>query len=631
MFDPVLPLSTWERFVKDGTLDSGRIRKEITESWYRCKEAQVSPFLKEANHILKRDQFLLQKEKHSLLFEMTSPHIKRINDSINSLGMMALVIDSEGYVLSISGNEEVLKRADQINFVEGVRWTEGEVGTNAIGTALQIEEPVMVIGSEHYSVASHQWSCSASPIRNDDGKLLGVINVSCPIDRVHPYMLGTVTTIAYAIERELSIRVHKDEMELIQKSIELIDSNKSVVICNNKQEIIFSSKPIRDHFPKLNGKKLNQLAEYGLRLQWKVPIYSEFNKNQIIGRAVYLEKQIVNKTNHLFIPITKSNKFDFKGEIGTSRSFRNTLEEMKLVAKLNTNVYIHGETGTGKELIAQSIHENSSRKNGPFIAINCGAIPKELIGSELFGYVDGAFTGARRHGYKGKFEQANGGTIFLDEIAETPESMQVYLLRVLEERKVTPIGGTKEIPLDIRIITATHRDLHQLVSEGKLREDLYYRLHVFPILVPPLRERKEDIPLLIRYVCQENNWCIDLPQEVLTKLITYEWPGNIRELVNVMERISILSQEKVLTIERFLTHFDSFNENALINKGLSDGKEKSRQSIDLGDNELSIREKIQRDIIVETFYKTQGNVMSAAKILGVPRSTFYKRLKKFNL
>ncbi|UUZ91782.1 sigma 54-interacting transcriptional regulator [Paenibacillus sp. P25] len=239
--------------------------------------------------------------------------------------------------------------------------------------------------------------------------------------------------------------------------------------------------------------------------------------------------------------------FEFRGEAGVSQAFQRTLHELRRVAPTDATVYLLGETGTGKEVIAQSIHENSPRKNGPFVAVNCGAIPKELMESELFGYAEGAFTGARRSGYKGKFEQANHGTLFLDEIGEIPPSMQVALLRVLQERKVTPLGSLKEVPLNIRIIAATHRDLRQLVDEGKFREDLYYRLHVYPINVPPLRERKEDIPYLVRYFCDKLGWNLPLTPPFWERLMEYHWPGNIRELMNVLERQHILNQGKCMT------------------------------------------------------------------------------------
>jgi transcriptional regulator of acetoin/glycerol metabolism len=246
--------------------------------------------------------------------------------------------------------------------------------------------------------------------------------------------------------------------------------------------------------------------------------------------------------------------------------------------------------------------------------------------SELFGYVEGAFTGAKRQGYKGKFEQANNGTIFLDEIGEIPQAMQVALLRVLQERKVTPVGGTKEIPLDIRIIAATHRDLLQLVNEGTFRKDLYYRLHVYPIYVPSLRERQEDIPHLVRYFCKQNDWSIDWPDECFDRLMEYTWPGNIRELFNVLERLRILTQGMATDKSRLLDLLHSLNINHRLTA--PGALEQNRTETPI---QLTFREKIQKDLMIEALHKTKGNVTLAAKLLDIPRSTFYKRMQKFNL
>lgn len=206
--------------------------------------------------------------------------------------------------------------------------------------------------------------------------------------------------------------------------------------------------------------KLEDLMHYGLKTKLEVPVYSN---NRMIGKCIYVKgnKQVKSFSTSPFI-----NGITFPGVIGTSSAFQHTLEEIKLVSPTDASVYVCGETGVGKEYVARAIHENSPRKNGPFIAVNCGSLPKELMESELFGYAEGAFTGARRQGYKGKFEQADGGTIFLDEIGEVPPEMQVALLRVLQERTVNPIGSSKEIPVNIRIITATHKDLLRLVEEG---------------------------------------------------------------------------------------------------------------------------------------------------------------------
>ncbi|MGG4040950.1 sigma-54-dependent Fis family transcriptional regulator [Bacillus smithii] len=627
MFTTTCNWITWKRFVNEGVLDSSRLNKRVIESWYRCKNNDVNPYLSKGQHVLSNDLLAVQKEKNSLLLDIALPHLNRMKQAMKELEMIALIIDPDGYVLSVAGNQKILHDARKINFMEGARWTEKEVGTNAIGTALEIEEAVMINGTEHYSVASHNWTCSAAPIRNDDGALIGIIDVSCPVDRAHPFMLGMAASVSHAIEREISIRTHKNEIELVQRSVDFMDSHQPVIVCNEKKIVVAASKPVRQKIPHWAGKKVNEILKYGFRIQKETPVFSNQHKG-FIGTCVYLSERAVQKSDSVPIAAFSTQPFVFQGETGTSKAFQNTLEEVKRVAPTDASVYILGETGTGKELVARAIHENSPRKNGPFIAINCGAIPRELMESELFGYVEGAFTGAKRQGYKGKFEQANNGTIFLDEIGEIPPAMQVALLRILQERKVTPVGGTKEIPLNIRIITATHRDLLQLVDEGSFRKDLYYRLHVFPIHVPPLRERKEDIPHLIRYFCEKNNWNIEWPDEILERMMDYHWPGNIRELFNVLERLQILFTCGITDSSQVLNLLDSFDIHQRFTA--SPSKEPDQERIEESTS-LTFREKIQKDLMIEALRKTKGNVSLAAKLLDIPRSTFYKRIRKFGL
>lgn len=235
MIETTCYLNMWKRFVNEGVLDTSRLNKRVVESWYRCKKKDVNPYLNKGREILSEDLLDVQKEKNSLFLNSSLPHLNKMGDMVKEMGMMALLIDPEGYVLSLKGNKGVLHDASKINFIEGVRWTEGEVGTNAIGTALQIREPIMINGTEHFSIASHSWSCSAAPIHNDDGTLLGVIDISCPVDCTHPFMLGIVASVAHAIEQDLSVMARKNELELVQKSMDLIDSNEPVIICNNEK------------------------------------------------------------------------------------------------------------------------------------------------------------------------------------------------------------------------------------------------------------------------------------------------------------------------------------------------------------------------------------------------------------
>ncbi|PDZ45551.1 sigma-54-dependent Fis family transcriptional regulator [Bacillus wiedmannii] len=609
-------LHTWKKFVDEGVLDSNRINERISESWHRCKQANVNPHMNKGQKILSSDIFQDQKKKSEIFLDIAIPQLQNMRKTIDELQMMALLIDSDGYVLSLSGNQQTLKRAKHINFIEGVKWTEAAVGTNAIGTALQIEEAIMISGTEHYSVASHSWSCAAAPIHNDDGKLIGVLDFSCPIEFSHPYMLGMVTSIAHAIERECSIRVHQNELHLIHRFLDVIDSDEQVIICNHRDVIVSASKKVRERVSNWSRMKLEDLMRNGLKPKLEVPVYSN---ERMIGKCIYVKE---NKRENLFSTSPFVNGITFPGVIGTSNAFQHTLEEIKLVSPTDASVYVCGETGVGKEYVARAIHENSPRKNGPFIAVNCGSLPKELMESELFGYAEGAFTGARRQGYKGKFKQADGGTIFLDEIGEVPPEMQVALLRVLQERTVTPIGSSKEVPVNIRIITATHKDLLRLVEEGKFRQDLYYRLHVYPLYVPSLIERKEDIPYFIQDFCRRKNWNVVFPKSICNQLSQHTWPGNIRELLNVLERIYILSQGREICEKQI-----SF----LLQTMMGNQHQLELQVENKADHTLNFRERIQRDSMIEALEKTNGNVSLAAKLLDVPRSTFYKRMQKYKL
>ncbi|MED3087512.1 sigma-54-dependent Fis family transcriptional regulator [Bacillus toyonensis] len=609
-------LHTWKKFIDKGVLDSNRINERISESWHRCKQANVNPHMNKGQKILSSNIFQEQKKKSEIFLDIALPQIQNMRKTIDELQMMALLIDPDGYVLSLSGNKQTLKRAKHINFIEGVKWTEAAVGTNAIGTALEIEEAIMISGTEHYSVASHSWSCAAAPIHNDDGKLIGVLDFSCPIEFSHPYMLGMVTSIAHAIERECSIRVHQNELHLIHRFLDVIDSDEQVVICNHRDVIVSASKSVRERVTNWSRMKLEDLMRYGLETKLEIPVYSN---ERMIGKCMYLKE---NKQMNTYSAFTFIKGITFSGVTGTSKAFQHTLEEIKLVSPTDASVYVCGETGVGKEYVARAIHENSPRKDGPFIAVNCGSLPKELMESELFGYAEGAFTGARRQGYKGKFEQANGGTLFLDEIGEVPSEMQVALLRVLQERTITPIGSSKEVPVNIRIITATHKDLLRLVEEGKFRQDLYYRLHVYPLYVPSLLERKEDIPYFIQHFCERKNWNVVFPKSICNQFLQHTWPGNIRELVNVLERIYILSQGREICEKQV----------AFLLQTMMGNQQQLELQVEIKtEHTLNFREKIQRDSMIEALQKTNGNVSLAVKLLDVPRSTFYKRMQKFNL
>lgn len=609
----------WKRFVQEGVLDSSRLSKRITESWFRCQKAGVNPHSGEGRNILTGESLLHQKQENSVLLDTALPYLEKLNRHTEGSRSIVLLIDPQGYVLSMKGDKEVLQQARKINFVEGVKWTEDEVGTNAIGTVLSVAEPINITGSEHYSLASQEWTCSAAPIRDDQGNLMGVINLSSPLGHYHPHTLAAAVTTAYAIEHQWIVREQNDRLELMQRAFDLFQTNQLMAICDRREQILCASSRIRSAVPDWSLMNLTDLMLDGYKERLCTPLYSA-QHGGIIGYCVHLEESLQTMSSKKFY----MRSIHFPGESGISKVFQRTLREIELVAGSDASVHIYGESGTGKEIIAHAIHQNSPRKDGPFIPVNGGTIPEELMESELFGYVEGAFTGARRQGHKGKLEQANHGTLFLDEIGEISPAMQVALLRALQEREVIPIGGKKAISLNIRIITATHRDLWQLVQQGKFREDLFFRLYVFPIHVPALRERKEDLPYLVRFYCRKNNWPVEISPEIMEKLSGYDWPGNIRELFNVLERMRIMCGEDppdLSDLRLLFAHQKNFSQTA---------NQTETASLD-NSGPHTYREQIQKQEIIQALEKTGGNAALAAQLLNIPRSTFYRKLQKFNL
>lgn len=308
--------------------------------------------------------------------------------------------------------------------------------------------------------------------------------------------------------------------------------------------------------------------------------------------------------------------------IGSDTKFREIVKECLKVAKTDIPVLLTGETGTGKEVMAKALHTNSLRYDKPFVSINCAAIPFELLESELFGYMDGAFTGAKRGGKKGKFQLANGGTIFLDEIGDMPSSMQAKLLRVLQEKEIEPLGSEKSIPLDVRVVAATRQDLEAKMKDGSFREDLYYRLSVFNIHIPPLRERGGDSLELAEFFLDELNHKYKtyktFSKAVKAYFLKYQWPGNVREVNNVVQSAYAISTENIIDINDIPARM----------------LQQEKPAINLDKNKKSLGQMVddyEKEVILELLKKHKGNCLEAAKEAGIHKSNFYRKLQKYGI
>ena len=385
-------------------------------------------------------------------------------------------------------------------------------------------------------------------------------------------------------------------------------------------------EPLRTQKSKVNQDMYVKTLKGRMHLSLTiVPLLSDYEEGLGILLIFNEVKNVRKKLNDL---VGANATFHFDQILHQSKAMAHVIKLAKMSAQNESNILIQSESGTGKEMIAQAIHNHSSRSKGPFIAIDCSAIPRELVESELFGYVEGAFTGANRGGRIGKFELANGGTVFLDEIGEMPLEMQSRLLRVIQNRHVMRVGSNEQIPIDIRIISATNRNLEEEVSKQNFRLDLYYRLNVIQLEIPSLRNRNGDIPLLIHAFAdkaakRENKQLSLIDPAVIDVLETYSWPGNVRELENVIERAVVLS-DKEITLEHLPERIT--NNSTLIETKVNDRVINSA----IPPQYRSLK-AVEKEAILDAISSSDGNITLAAKKLDISRTTLYNKLRQANI
>ncbi len=653
--------SIWKEFVSGREIDKAQIRPEILSSWLRCR-GQVDPFKKLNPKVLVDTEFDKLVEGNRELLDIGGPVMDALYKFVEGSGFVAVLSDANGYILKVVGDPDVVEIVRKVNLVPGADWSETVMGTNAIGTCLAAGKPLQIYAYEHWCVCTHVGVCSASPIRDPIlGGTIGVLNITAAeFARVHPHTLGMVVAAVGSIEgqierkrngmrSELADRYKNLIIESISDGLLTID-NSGIITQINQNAIEFLSlygNPLGENLYRVLKKRFGAQENYkeliGVLDSREnvdgefITIYSGAGvikctvtyrclwKNDVVaGKTLVIQelsriKRIVNR-----VAGNRAQTY-FSDIVGGNKKFLECLELAARAARTSSNVLLTGESGTGKDLFAQAIHNGSSRAKESYIAINCAAIPRDLLGSELFGYTEGSFTGANRGGNPGKFELADHGTIFLDEIGEMPLDMQTSLLRVLEEKAVTRIGGRASISVDIRIIAATNKDIEKEVSRGNFRYDLYYRLDVIAIKLPPLRERKDDIPLLIDYLARKiasamNKEIRQIDPKFVDLCMNSDWPGNIRELQNVVEKALSLVKGSVLSIRDLPSHwFENLNKSKEISSG---GGEKTLKEAG---------HTAEGRVIMAALTKVRGNKCMAAKELGIARSSLYRKMKDIGL
>lgn len=655
----------WEHFVSTAIIDSDMVREEIAGSWQRCRQAEIDPHKGGQIRVMTEEELARLRNRKSELIANTRPFMENIYNFVAGSGFIVILSDESGNILETLGDPGINQKAREIDLVPGSNWCEQEAGTNGIGLALFLGKPVQVSGEEHYCKKIHHWTCSAAPILDDSGMVLGFLQMSGPSSASNKHTLGMVVAAVKAIEEQLRVEQKNQELKMVNKRMNDIFYTLSdgvlVINCHGMVENINPSaeRILGKAKSRIEGQHIEEVFKSIPRVKEilnsgesfsNVEVMGELDKSHIhclvSGEAIKNKQGAYMGGAIIFNPISKIKKlvnrfsgaearFQFEDIVGQGPELQEAIRIASLAAENDSNILLEGESGTGKEVFAQAIHNASRRRGGPFVALNCAAIPRELMGSELFGYVEGAFTGAYRGGRPGKFELATGGTLFLDEIGDMTQGKQGSLLRAIQEKKIVRIGDDKVIPVDVRIICATNKNLRTAVEKKNFREDLYYRLNVITVKLPPLRQRREDIPQLFEYFLKEISRRLDIAiedydPEIIPALKEYDWPGNARELQNVVERMVCVARNKHLAFKDLPGDLLSgaareypAKEILVSEAPISVGLERERRKQAQADREIQE--------ITEFLGQYGGNITLVAQHMGVSRNTIYRKMKQYNI
>ena len=608
----------WERF------NSGLVRPEDVEDsyqrmllaeWQHCMSLGVDVAMNVGRR-LTEDEYQRRYAASRLLLEKSRPVIDGVSPYLQDVPGIFLLTEETGSILHVAGQPQVRRLADErTGIAEGTQWDERIAGSNGIGSALVRRQPVHVYSSEHFCEGWHTWSCAAAPILEPDGEtLIGVIDFTTIERDYRDQALGLVVSLANSIQSQIAAHREMEKARLLAvfggykkrypaDDVLVFDrSGKTIQLDPDEISEVDTSR-----HPALNGAE-------------KIDILDPDTQDRIGTIAIQRTRLA---TRSAWVAPTALSDLDVDGEdiarfgafLSGDAHTKRMLQRVERIAGADVNVLIFGETGTGKELLAQHIHASSARRSEPYIAVNCGAITKDLLESTFFGYVRGAFSGADPKGRAGYFEAAGGGTLFLDEIGELPMQMQAALLRVLEDGSYQRVGASEMRKARCRIIAATNRNLDEEVACGAFRKDLYYRLKIMKFDISPLRERRSDVLPLARYFLDQlaekhMRPSLALSLEAEAVLEAYSWPGNARELRNAMEAC-VLCAEGPVHVEDLPAEVRQGSAEAAA--PISPDGEPPRSLVDH-----------ERQVIICALHKFR-KVNRVAKELGIARSTLYKK------
>ncbi|MCB1955731.1 MAG: sigma-54-dependent Fis family transcriptional regulator [Rhodocyclaceae bacterium] len=616
----------------DARLGSQAMAARLAESQTRSRfDHRLDPWGQPAEEVLTDSRLARLRERHARFLRTATPGVDWLHRQIGGLGYCTLLTDGCGATLEVWTKPSLGRDFGECGLLAGACWSEQAQGTCGVGTAIAAEAPVLVHREDHFLALNHAISCSAVPVFGADGRLQGVINATAmqpPSERsgqalAYNLTLQTALRIEQALFREghadawiAQVRTRGGAWDGDPDALIAFDEDGRIRAIS-RQLALQLTAPV-DHVEALLDLPVARLIDFAHR-QPGVPmplLGGPDNCISVMLRAPAMPGRNAGRPVAVRRP---DGETDLAGLCTSDPRLRQSFERIKLLANNRIPILLLGETGSGKEAMARAIHGFSARADKPFVAINCAAIPESLIESELFGYREGAFTGARAKGCPGKIAMADGGTLFLDEIGDMPLSLQTRLLRVLSEGEVVALGAIEPVRVDISVVCATHRDLPAMVADGSFREDLYYRLNAATFRLPPLRERTDVRELVARVFgeeCEAAGRSLALSRETTDTLCRHAWPGNIRELRNVLRFAIAICTGEVVGTEHLPEGF---------------GAPPLRSGGPVTESPPPLRCGDPRKQILDALEDVHWNVTAACRLLGVSRSTFYRRVGELDI
>src|ERR1700674_13316 len=622
---------------------------KIWQSWVRCvRDYGLDPASRREVVVVDNAQLLAVQERMAELLATAKIEMTNLYQQLAGSGFAVLLTDPDGIVLHCVGDPDFTASASKTGILPGAVWTERLQGTNGMGTCLFERRPLVIHRDEHFLARNIGLTCSAVPIVDPHGELLAILDASSQSHLGQQHTLVLVNMSGQTIENRIFlhqfrnsfiVRFHsRPEFVCTLGEGELAVGEDGKVQAANRSALFqlgfhsheeIEDKSIAEVFNLTLGDLIDQSAK---RWSNPLPIHEARHGNRYFAITQRPENmvQVVNPgavsrvkmrqesaRSHPLIQLQDLDHGDGK--------MAENIHRAKRIIGNDIPVLIYGETGTGKELFARAVHNSSSGRHKPFVAVNCASLPEALIESELFGYKSGAFTGASREGRRGKILQANGGTLFLDEIGDMSLPLQARLLRVLEEREVSPLGAETSVKVDFRLISATHRDLLELIAKGEFREDLYYRLQGIKVSLPPLRSRTDKRNLIRHILASESaaGQPIDIDEEAMRLLENYAWPGNVRQLRNALRAALALRDG-----ERIMAR-DLPEEITATRQPLS----AAATIAQTGDCSRSLNplESAERAALMEGLARQRWKITHLARELQVSRNTLYRKMKRLDI